>query len=93
LPPPRHIGLSGQVEELLPFVIAHAVEGEQIDEVAFLEPMPAQFHPAHFRAGRPDQVRRFFPADPRRPTTFPQLRADGHAQHRRPDRSSSAEGG
>jgi hypothetical protein len=42
LPPPRHVGLPGQIEELLPFVLVDAVEGEEIDEVAFLEPVPAQ---------------------------------------------------
>jgi len=85
LPPPRHVGLPGQIEELLPFVLVDAVEAEEIDEVAFLEPVPAQFHPADLRPRRPDQVRGFLPADPGRFATFPQLRADSHPQHCGPD--------
>jgi hypothetical protein len=37
-------------------VVGDAVEGEEIGDVAFLEPDPPELHPADLGVGTPDQV-------------------------------------
>ena len=88
LPPPWHIGLPGQIEKLLAIGFVGAVEDEKIDQVALLEAVSTQLHPADLRPRRSNQVRSFLSTDPRRLTTFTQLHTNGDPQHGRLDAAS-----
>ena len=65
LVPRGRVGFLGQLEQLLPLGgVVHAVELEQVGDVAFLEGNAAELHPADLRAGGPDVVAGVVPRHP-----------------------------
>lgn len=80
LPPTRLVGLSRQCEQCLALRIGDSVESEEIDEIAFLEPDPAQLHPTDLGIGGADLVACGLAADPARLPPPAQLPTNGHAQ-------------
>ena len=88
LPPPWRVGLPSQIEKLRAIGFVGAVEHQKIDQIALLEAVSTQLHPADLRPGRSNQVRSFLPTDPRRLTTFTQLHTNGDPQHGRLDAAS-----
>jgi hypothetical protein len=85
-PPVRRVGLPGQRDELRPHVlVVHAVQGQQVAQVAALQPDPAVFQAADLGPGSADLVTGLLGCDPGGLTEAPQLSAEQHAQDRRID--------
>ena len=57
MPPARRVGARGKPAYLLPLrLVGHAVERQQVDDVAVLEAHPAGLQPADLRVGSADDV-------------------------------------
>jgi len=87
VPPALHVRLRDQVDDLRALLgVLHAVKGEQVLHVAFLEADPAALHPAQLRFRPADAVRGLAPADPGALAKSAQLGAEDEPAHRRSGR-------
>src|SRR5580700_7512555 len=84
MPPPCRVGLAREQHQCLALgVVVDPVQGEQIDDVALLEPDPPQLHPADLGLRGPDAVARVLAGDALGLTQPAQLGAEQYSAYGR----------
>src|SRR5262249_6549969 len=85
VPPARGVGPAGQRAQRLAFlIVGHAIESQQVGDIAIFEAHPPGFEPADLRMGRPDYSSRVLKRDPLRLAKRPKLGTKQYPQNRGP---------